>query len=223
MGVAFTSLRTLMGAYLQGQHEPITVMGRTGYVYKPAATETEGSRQVPGIFVLHGSGGVAPDMFNKGFEALADAHGFLVVYPEMKIPRADEWGYHDDIPYFTALVQRLQENDYHLDPARAFICGHSAGASFTLFFQNEVDLFKASGAVEGAVGNLEKWDMSKPGHPVMVIWNHADPVLEAFAPPGGEPAYYKETVSTLRRHGSQTFTKQPLPTSKTIVSADVLL
>merc|ERR1712086_844280 len=47
-----------------------------------------------------------------------------------------------------------------------------------------------------------------------VIWNRADPVLEEYAPPGGEPAYLKLTIDTLRRHGSKTpTTKESFPTS----------
>lgn len=73
----------------------------------------------------------------------------------------------------------------------------------SLFLQNEVDVFKAAGAVESAVGNLDKWDMSRRGIPTMIVWNHADPVLEEYAPTGGEPAYYNLTIQTLRRGGSQ--------------------
>merc|ERR1712224_149682 len=56
----------------------------------------------------------------------------------------------------------------------------------------------------------------------MVIWNHADPVLEEYAPPGGEAAYYNLTVSTLRRHGSKRFTIKSLKTSARITSAELL-
>jgi poly(3-hydroxybutyrate) depolymerase len=173
------------------------------------------------IFVLHGSGRFAVDMFSKGFDNLANVHGFLVIYPEMKKAGSIEWGYPDDIPFFTELIHRLQKKDYMLDPKRAFICGHSAGGSMSLFMQNEVDLFRAAGAVEAAVGHLWQWDFSKRGHPTMIVWNHADPVLTEYAPYHDEPAYYDMTVSTLRRHGSKAFIQEYLPTSKRIVSAEL--
>lgn len=208
-------------------HDQVTVMDRTALVYKPNATGNGTTSKSPAIFVLHGSGDIAAGMIDKGFEPMADLHNFLVVYPEMMTPRADEWGYNDDIPYFIALLHRLQEK-YNLDPARVFVCGHSAGGSMTLFLQNEMSQFCAAGAVESAVGPMSKdgqlhqWDMSKSGQPTMVVWNHADPVLTEYAPPGGEPAYYNLTVSTLRRHGSQNFVTEPLPTSSKIVSAELL-
>eukprot|EP00746_Dinoflagellata_sp_MGD_P067531 gnl/MRDRNA2_/MRDRNA2_278783_c0_seq1.p1 gnl/MRDRNA2_/MRDRNA2_278783_c0~~gnl/MRDRNA2_/MRDRNA2_278783_c0_seq1.p1 ORF type:complete len:234 (+),score=39.40 gnl/MRDRNA2_/MRDRNA2_278783_c0_seq1:61-702(+) len=91
----------------------------------------------------------------------------------------------------------------------------------SLYLQNEVDLFSAAGAVEAAPGDLLHWDMAKPGHPTMIIWNHADPVLQEYAPEGQEALYYNMTISTLRRHGSKMFTLEPLPTSNTIIAADM--
>eukprot|EP00746_Dinoflagellata_sp_MGD_P144024 gnl/MRDRNA2_/MRDRNA2_76789_c1_seq2.p1 gnl/MRDRNA2_/MRDRNA2_76789_c1~~gnl/MRDRNA2_/MRDRNA2_76789_c1_seq2.p1 ORF type:complete len:560 (-),score=74.15 gnl/MRDRNA2_/MRDRNA2_76789_c1_seq2:233-1687(-) len=140
----------------------------------------------------------------------------------MKVPRSDSWGYKDDIPYISALVRHLQDNDYGLDETQVFACGHSAGGTFALFLQNELDIFRACAAVSSAVGRLHLWNMSKRGHPAMIIWNHADPILEQYSPAGGEPAYYNLTVSTLRRHGSKLFVSWPLPTSKRIVDAKLL-
>jgi poly(3-hydroxybutyrate) depolymerase len=178
--------------------------------------------KMPGIFVLHGSEAVAADMFNKGFEALAEKHGFLVVYPQMKIPDGYEWGYQEDFPYFFALLDRLYE-DYGLDPNQTFVCGHSAGGSMALFLQNEVKHFSKGAAVEADVGRLHLWKMWKTGHPSMVIWNHADPELN-YVPAGGELHYFNRTVKTLRRHGTKDFTiAKSLPTSPTIVSAQYLL
>lgn len=215
---------SVSAATLSGQgHAHVNILDRTAHVYAPDSVRNATDGNYGAIFVLHGSGGVAEHMFNKGFEAQADANGFLVVYPEMKVARSDSWGYAKDIPYFTALVQRLQEKDYRLDPARVFVCGHSAGGTMSLFLQNEVDLFCGAGAVEGAVGHLNGWDMQKRGHPTIVVWNHADPVLEVYSPEGGEPGYYDLTVSTLRRHGSKTFLPQPLllsNMSETLQSAE---
>jgi lysophospholipase L1-like esterase len=130
-------------------HSELAVMGRTGYVYRPAASSAVSGA----VLVLHGSGGVASDMSGLGFEALADAGSFLTVYPEMLTPRADEWGYLDDIPYFAALARRLQEPDFGVPADKIFICGHSAGGSMVTLLQNEMDEFAAAGVVEAAVGH----------------------------------------------------------------------
>jgi poly(3-hydroxybutyrate) depolymerase len=213
------STSTSVSNNVSSQHELLTVYGRQATVFKPASRKVG---KAPAIFVLHGSGRLAKDMVNKGFDAIAEKLGFMVVYPEMEIPGAQEWGYDHDVWWFTALHERLQEDDFGMDPERAFICGHSAGGSMSLYLQNEVDLFAAAGAVEAAVGMLQKWDLSKPGRRTMVIWNHADPVLAEYAPWGDEQAYYHQTVATLRRHGDWSwFESKALPTSERILSAAV--
>jgi len=207
-------------AFEDKNHTAVTVMGRTSFVYRPVPNMTS---PLPGILVLHGSGGVATDMYDVGFERLADIHKFLVVYPEMKVPRADIWGYKDDIPFFFALCDRLQEADIGLDRSQTFVVGHSAGGTMSLFLQNQMDVFAAVASVEAAVGHLQEWDMSRPGHRAMVVWNHADPVLHSFAPGGSEAAYYNLTLSTLRRHGSlQPWTSKRLPTSQNTLSAELV-
>eukprot|EP00746_Dinoflagellata_sp_MGD_P167381 gnl/MRDRNA2_/MRDRNA2_97957_c0_seq1.p1 gnl/MRDRNA2_/MRDRNA2_97957_c0~~gnl/MRDRNA2_/MRDRNA2_97957_c0_seq1.p1 ORF type:complete len:352 (+),score=60.60 gnl/MRDRNA2_/MRDRNA2_97957_c0_seq1:99-1154(+) len=198
------------------QHDLLSIVDRPAYVYKPTVQMTK----MPAIFVLHGSEAKATDMFNKGFEALAEKHGFLVVYPQMTIPDGYEWGYREDFPYFFALLDRLQQ-DYSLDPNRTFVCGHSAGGSMALFLQNELEHFRKGAAVEADVGRLHEWSMWKAGHPAMVIWNRKDPELN-YQDWGWY--YYDRTVSTLRRHGTKDFTIiKSLPTSNTIASAKYLL
>mmetsp|Transcript_56584 Transcript_56584/g.156624 ORF Transcript_56584/g.156624 Transcript_56584/m.156624 type:complete len:264 (+) Transcript_56584:1-792(+) len=193
----------------------VKVMNRSAHLYVPAtATPGEG---VAAVFVLHGSFSKPEDMFDLGFEPLADVHGFLVVYPEMSVPRSAEWGYTSDLPYFTALVNRLYQ-DCTLDLARVFVCGHSAGGTMALFLQNEAGLFAAAGAVEAGVGHLDEWSMEKRGSRTMLVWNHADPVLAEY---GGE-RLYKQTLATLRRRGSlQPASTEPLHTFPPVVSAEL--
>jgi poly(3-hydroxybutyrate) depolymerase len=207
--------------------EELVVMGRTGYLYKPLPCAVhrciDPPKQAPAaIFVLHGSDEDASAMFDVGFEALADLHGFLVVYPEMRIPKSDEWELANDVPYFTALVETLKRY-YPVAENQFFVCGHSAGGSMSTYLNNEVDLFSAAGSVEAAVGRLFAWDMSKRGHRTMVVWNHADPVLAKYAPPGGEQAYLNLTINTLRRRSSAgpNFREQ-LPLSESISQAELV-
>jgi len=139
--------------------------------------------------------------YTFGFESLVDAHGFVVVYPSMLNLDGQRmgWAYGADLPYFTAIVRHL-EKDLGVEPGRIFVCGHSEGGTMALFLQNELDLFAAAGAVAAGVGNLNQWSMGRRGHPTMLIWNRADPVLAAFG--GGEQRYRNETVSVLRRGGT---------------------
>jgi poly(3-hydroxybutyrate) depolymerase len=198
------------------QHDLLWIVDRPAYVYKPTVNKTT----MPAIFVLHGSEAVAANMFDKGFEALAEKRGFLVVYPQMTIPYGYEWGYREDFPYFSTLLYRLQE-DYSLDPNRTFVCGHSAGGSMALFLQNELERFTKGAAVEADVGRLHEWSMWKTGHPAMVIWNRADPELDY---PNWGWYYYHRTIKILRRHGSKDYTMvKSLPTSSVIASAEYLL
>jgi poly(3-hydroxybutyrate) depolymerase len=200
-------------------HSQLVVSGRTGYVYRPNSSATAAGA----VLVLHGSGCVASDMFGLGFEAMADARGFLVVYPEMQTPKASEWGYLGDIPYFAALARRLREPDFGVPRDKIFICGHSAGGTMVTLLQNEMDEFAAAGVVEAAVGHLQNWTMSRRGKPTIVVWNHADPVVKQYAPGGIEMAYYNLTVDTLRR-GSSTApdVRQQLPKSRPVTQAELL-
>jgi len=206
------------GCLASVEHSELEVMGRTGYVYRGRNDPVSAA-----VLVLHGSGGVASDMFNLGFEKFADSLGFLVVYPEMQKLRSDDWGYDNDLPYFAALATRLQQTDFGVPTDKLFICGHSAGGSMVTFLQNEMDEFSAAGVVSAAVGHLPMWNMSRHGHRTMVIWNHADPVLKEYAPDHSEPAYYKLTIDTLRRGGSSTPDKhKDLPLSETVVKSELL-
>eukprot|EP00747_Dinoflagellata_sp_TGD_P208847 gnl/TRDRNA2_/TRDRNA2_82294_c1_seq1.p1 gnl/TRDRNA2_/TRDRNA2_82294_c1~~gnl/TRDRNA2_/TRDRNA2_82294_c1_seq1.p1 ORF type:complete len:311 (+),score=32.78 gnl/TRDRNA2_/TRDRNA2_82294_c1_seq1:42-935(+) len=205
-------------------HSAVSVMGRKAFIYKPVPHATSSGGPMAGIVVLHGSDGVAQDMYDVGFESLADVHNFLVIYPEMQVPRSEDWGYKSDIPYFAALLDRLQQEDFGLDAARVFVCGHSAGGTLALFLQNEMDEFQAAAAVEAGVAYLDTWRMSRRGHRTMVVWNHADPVLREYAPHKNETAMYQKTVSTLRRHGSLTPAANiRLPVSKNTLSAELVL
>lgn len=191
-------------------------MGRMGYVYRGTSGTESGA-----ILVLHGSYGVASDMFNVGFEPLADSRGFLVVYPEMATPASPNWGYNDDKAYFARVARRLR-NGFNIPADKIFICGHSAGGTMVTFLQNEMDEFAGAGVVSAAVGGLDYWDMSRTGHRTMVVWNHADPVLTEYAPNKSEPLYYNLTIDSLRRGASSVpDSRQDLPLSDTVVQAEL--
>jgi len=211
-----SALATAAFAALPARRAVVEVDGRRAYVYRPRGAD---ATLLPAVVVLHGSGCRPSDYFGVGLEPLADRWGFLVVYPEMRQPGSDEWGYREDIPFFAALLERLRASDFGLDPARVFVSGHSAGGTMALLLQNEAaDLFAASAAVSAGVGHLEQWSLAREGRPCLLVWNHADPVLAEY---GGEQLY-SQTVETLRRRGSRApVWVEPLPLSGTVVSAEL--
>lgn len=101
-----------------------------------------------------------------GFNALGDTNGFIAAYPDGiagdrtwnalfgKIPGgegvlADDI---DDVAFLRALIDTLRIT-YHADPARVFVCGHSAGAYMAYRAAVELpDLVAAAGIVNGSLG-----------------------------------------------------------------------
>lgn len=153
--------------------------------YEPPTLDR--STPAPLMLALHGRGGngrLAEWMF--GFNALADAHGFVVAYPDaLGDPPTWNEGFvgmaggpyrPDDIGFVRALVAREQAAR-PLDPGRLFVCGHSSGAMMTYRLASEAsDLFSAAGAVAGSVGyegpGGAVQTIPQPGRPVSIIHFH---------------------------------------------------
>ena len=119
-------------------------LSRTALVHVPAAT----ARPAPLVLDLHGSGGTAAvQEWDSAMDAVADAHGFVVAYPQAAIPLGDGFAWNipgqplldgrsipagaaDDVEYVQALVAAL-ERDEAIDPQRVFVTGMSGGARMT--------------------------------------------------------------------------------------------
>lgn len=113
---------------------------RTFWVYQPAGLPPEGLH--PAVIVLHGGGGNAANAANmSGMSAVADAEGFLVVYPNgngrILSDRLLTWnagnccGYADDqdvddVAFISAMIDTLI-TDYNADPDAIFVTGMSNG------------------------------------------------------------------------------------------------
>jgi poly(3-hydroxybutyrate) depolymerase len=107
---------------------------------------TDGTTR-PAVLVLHGGMGSAAVMrANSGFDRVARAEGFMVVYAEGTSFAGDErhaWntGYllrrqvqdADDIAYFDALIDRLT-GEHGADPERIFMTGGSNGGMMTFVY-----------------------------------------------------------------------------------------
>jgi|HubBroStandDraft_2_1064218.scaffolds.fasta_scaffold42393_2 polyhydroxybutyrate depolymerase len=119
-------------------------VSRTALIHVPA----NAVRPAPLVLNLHGSGGTAAGQErDSAMDAVADAHGFIVAYPQAAIALGDgfAWnipgqplldgrpvppGANDDEPFVRALVETL-ERDEGVDPRRVFVTGMSGGGRMT--------------------------------------------------------------------------------------------
>jgi polyhydroxybutyrate depolymerase len=85
----------------------------------------------PLMLSFHGLGGTGAGQEKKsGFDAIADANGFFVAYPNSS---GDKWrplGENNDLIFTMKLIHTL-EAQYSIDPARIYAAGLSEGGGFT--------------------------------------------------------------------------------------------
>lgn len=154
---------------------------RTYVVHAPAGV----SHPVGLVVNLHGGGGTGRgEEALTHYDAVADAHGFVVVYPDgIDKNWADGRGASepnrrgiDDVGFISALVSKLAA-DYGIDAGHIFATGMSNGAFMTNRLAcDRADLFAAIAPVSGTLGvNVE----CTPSRPVAVLEIHgtADPIV----------------------------------------------
>ena len=131
------------------------------YRYAPVAVP-EGPR--PLVVAMHGCGQNAFGHRSAGWEAIADAHGFYVIYPEQPMINnqascfnsAGEFGDPTNIVRgegenrsIISMIERM-EADYDIDPGRIFATGFAAGgAQAALMLATWPDVFAAGASVAG--------------------------------------------------------------------------
>jgi polyhydroxybutyrate depolymerase len=171
-----------------GEHKlTVTVGGteRTFLLHVPASYDP--ARTMPAVVALHykpGSGAGMREL--TGFDAKADAEGFLVAYPEGVGGQFNAFGccgVQDDVGFVKAVAGRLVEQ-WHADPDRVFLAGVSNGGELSFRVAVEAPgVFAAIGAVSGgfAGGRTEAADY-RPTAPVSVVTliGAADPQAATF-------------------------------------------
>lgn len=152
-------------------------------LYVPASLPP-GSR-VPLLVALHGGLGSSKQFAtNSGFDGLAEANGFVVVYPDGVGASPDGSGAQtwnggsccgaavrlgiDDVGFVRQLLDTLGR-DLAVDPARVFAAGHSNGA--ILAYRLACELSDRIAAIGVQAGSLET-DVCAPTRPVAVFHLH---------------------------------------------------
>jgi polyhydroxybutyrate depolymerase len=161
------------------QNGSITVEGteRSYRLYVPSSLPADSAAAL--VIALHGGLGT-PEQFaeNSRFDQAAEAHGFLVVYPE-GIGRTWNGGACcgqaarqniDDVAFISALIDHLRQG-FDIDPNRVFATGHSNGAIMS--FRLACELSDKIAAIGAVAGSLEVSTCS-PASPVAVLAIHGD-------------------------------------------------
>lgn len=130
-------------------------------VYIPACYSVSSTEPLPMIVMLHGCT-QSPDDFAAGtrMNALADMHGFVVVYPAQSANanaqkcwnwfRTEDQARESGEPAIIAGITREIASTYRIDARRIFVAGMSAGAAMAVILgATYPDLYAAIGAHSG--------------------------------------------------------------------------
>ena len=158
---------------------------RTYHVYVPRSLPRH--RPVPLLVALHGGFGSGTQFeANSGFDALADLHHFIVVYPDGTpirsrgaLANARVWNggrccgpaarqQVDDVGFIRQLIDEIRRT-HAIDPARIFATGHSNGGILAYRLACEAaDVVVAIGVQSSSL----ELDHCQPSRPVSTIHIH---------------------------------------------------
>ena len=138
---------------------------------------TDGSTR-PAVLALHGGQGSADIMrANSGFDAVARAKGFMVVYPEGTefVQNRHAWNtgfllrrqvrQADDIAYLDSLIDKLI-SEHGADPTRIYMTGGSNGGMMTFVYA--VERSEKLAAIAPVVASMFTFD-KKPSVPLPIL------------------------------------------------------
>ena len=159
---------------------------RSYRTYVPASIDP--SKAVPLVVMLHGGFGSGEQVESAyGWDAKADAEGFVVVYPDGQ-DRAWNAGtccgkpakeHVDDVAFIVQIVQAVQRQQ-HIDPRRIFATGVSNGAMMSYRLACETKVFAAIAPVAGA-------QMVACDHPSPISVLHIHGAADTHVPLDGSP------------------------------------
>jgi len=175
---------------------------RDYYVYVPPTLAPEGERSL--VVYLHGCTQTATEAaLGVRWNEFADEHGFVVVYPEQRVPqgpadfdgnagRCWNWGQPAVYPREQGEVASVAEitkavvTEHAIDPGRIYVAGTSAGAGMaTTMAASYPDLYAASASIAGApyllvdvtgVLAYQRMGVYARGVPTIVFFGTADPI-----------------------------------------------
>ena len=166
---------------------------RTYEVHLPAAYK--GDQSVPLVVALHGRTGTGQSTAGlTHFDSVADAHRFMVVYPDgldnswadgRGATSSDKDGI-DDIKFLSELIRKLTR-DYKIDSSRVFVTGVSNGGFMSQRVACELSSQVAAvGVVAATMGEITA-SHCHPEKPVsvMLIQGAQDPLVPVQGGPMG--------------------------------------
>jgi polyhydroxybutyrate depolymerase len=157
---------------------------RTFHVYVPSTLPKD--TRAPLVIALHGGGGNGTQFETQsGFDAIAEANQFIVVYPDgipvPIIPNGRVWNGGgccgpaaadrenvDDVTFISLLIDEM-EKQYPIDTTRVFATGHSNGAIMS--FRLACALSDKIVAIAVQAGTLFV-DSCQPSRPVSILEIH---------------------------------------------------
>jgi polyhydroxybutyrate depolymerase len=160
--------------------ESIQVKGMTRHYRMHAPKDIADRGAVPLVLALHQFSDTDKGMQNlTDFDALADAEGFVVVYPQGRWRVWNVWGKDspDDVAFLNALIDSVSAR-YKIDPDRIYATGASAGGMMTQYFACMSDRLAAIAPVMGSIGTdwAATWPVQPP-IPVLIMHGTKDPVI----------------------------------------------
>jgi len=182
-----------------GYERTLTVKEQTRsyLLYVPSGLDT--SQPVPVVFGFHGYGGTGPGFQHvTGLSVIADANGFLVVYPEGE-GSDHSWNAGgccagasmaalDDVAFVRQIISDLKTIVY-MDLKRIYATGHSNGSMFV--YRLACDMSDTFAAIAPVAGPLF-YSPCKPERPVSVM--HVHGLADLAVPYAGGPSGYPGLV-----------------------------
>ena len=172
------SLLILIGLSASAQTDSFVVDGvyRNYILHLPSGYNA--SNAYPLVMNLHGyTSNAAEEELYTDMDASADAHGYIVVYPNGLANYWNSWGPAggvygaDDVKFLGALIDTLSAR-YHVNSNRVYSCGISNGGymSYTLAC-NMADRLAAIASVSGTMSNYT-YSTCNPSRKIPVLHMH---------------------------------------------------